>query len=60
MFIMIPMQFLVRAVFVFVFLAVAIESAAQSKLRMADNLMASVASLTFENSCCPVLQQRVL
>lgn len=38
MFIMIPMQFLVRAVFVFVFLAVAIESAAQSKLRMADNL----------------------
>ena len=38
MFIMIPMQFLVRAVFVFVFLAVAIESAAQSKLRMADDL----------------------
>ena len=38
MFIMIPMQFLVRAVFVFVFLAIAIESAAQSKLRMADDL----------------------
>ena len=38
MFIMIPMQFLVRAVFVLVFLAVAIESAAQSKLRMADDL----------------------
>ena len=38
MFIMIPMQFLVRAVFVLVFLAVAIESAAQSKLRMANDL----------------------
>ena len=37
MFIMIPMQFLVRAVFVFVFLVVAIESAAQSELRMADD-----------------------
>ena len=38
MFIMIPMQFLVRAVFVFVFLAVAIESAAQGELRMANDL----------------------
>ena len=38
MFIMIPLQFLVRVVFIFVFLAVAIESAAQSELRMADNL----------------------
>jgi len=32
------MQFLVRAVFVFVFLAVAIESAAQDELRMANDL----------------------
>ena len=32
------MQFLVRAVFVFVFLAVAIESAAQGELRMANDL----------------------